>query len=65
MLLESTPGHNIKYVFVQTDSAGGHGGGRGTGMEKSLREINESAATMTGDKQVSFLSISSRFKLIP
>lgn len=36
--------HNIRHVFIQTDSAGGHGGGRsGKGMEKSLKEVNKYA----------------------
>lgn len=34
----------IRYVKIQTDSAGGHGGGRsGKGMQMSLNEINQYA----------------------
>lgn len=35
--------HGIRFVRIQTDSAGGHGGGRGSGMEKSLSRINKYA----------------------
>ena len=59
MLLEHTPGHGIKFVYIQTDSAGGHGGGRGSGMQLSLNQINSYANTKTKDKEVSFHSISS------
>lgn len=40
VLLAAHAGHGIKHVVVQTDSAGGHGGGRGSGMLKSLQKIN-------------------------
>lgn len=46
LLLASNENHGITRVYVQTDSAGGHGGGRGSGMEKSLKEINDYAATV-------------------
>lgn len=43
LLLASIENHGITNVYVQTDSAGGHGGGRGSGMQKSLDAINEYA----------------------
>jgi hypothetical protein len=53
MLLEKTPNHSITTVIIQTDSAGGHGGGRGSGMKKSLDEVNKYAEEKTSGKQVS------------
>lgn len=68
MLLNSTPDHGITKVFIQTDSAGGHGGGRGQGMAKSLDQINEYARKVCKRKTVRIfilLSItSSQFSII-
>lgn len=45
LLLASIEDHGITHVYVQTDSAGGHGGARGSGMKKSLDGINDYART--------------------
>lgn len=55
MLLNSTPDHGITKVFIQTDSAGGHGAGRGQGMAKSLDQINEYARKVCKRKTVRIL----------